>query len=198
MKNLNPLNRQMKFKRMTYKIKNRIQYPFIVFRNYLLVRKYPFLKPSCGWGIDMRNTPDYYKYHYEITWLDCLPKGWKKAFGKQICDELKDAIESNHLSNYKVLQVKEKYGTLRWYDEGGNKNTCNIIDKYEKISEKVCQLCGKPATHMSKGWIGYYCEDCIKYTSEENRIKIPRPKEDDKRDIFKKSTPYFDLVKEDE
>ena len=37
-----------------------------------------------------------------------------------------------------VCQAKEKFGGLRWYDEGGNEKTRDIIDKYEEISLHTC------------------------------------------------------------
>jgi len=133
-------------------------------RNYYLVKKYPFLKPQVGWGVDMEWKRSGYRYHYEETWLDGLPRGWRKAFGLKLCDDLKKALAncSYNTNDYKVHQVKEKFGYLCWYDEGGNNLTRSAIDKYVEMSSKVCQICGKPATHATVRWIGFYCEDCAK------------------------------------
>lgn len=145
-------------------------------RNYFLVKKYPFLKPSLGYGCDMHYHRSDYKYCYEETWLDCLPPGWRKTFGKQLCKEIKKAIDDNRLINYTVQQVKEKFGELCWYDEGGNKNTCEIVRKYEKLSRETCQICGKPATYMTHRWIGYYCEKCAKKFKDFNTPNVTRIK----------------------
>lgn len=133
-------------------------------RNFYLVKKYPFLKPSLGYGVDMCYHPEGYRYHYEETWLDGMPNGWRKAFGLKLCDDLKKALANccYNTNDYKVHQVKEKFGYLCWYDEGGNNLTKGVIDKYTVLSTTVCQSCGKPAEYVTHGWIGYYCGDCVK------------------------------------
>ena len=47
--------------------------------NMQLVEEYTFLKPLDA-GKD---------YDYSYTYLDDIPLGWKKAFGRQFCKELK-------------------------------------------------------------------------------------------------------------
>lgn len=155
-----------------YDLPRTFQYLYHLPRNYYLVKKYPFLKPSCGWGVDMEYCRPGYKYHYEETWLDGLPSGWRKVFGKQICDDLKAAIERGHLTNYAIRQVKEKYGTLCWYDEGGNNETRAIKEKYEILSEQICKCCGGPADYVTKGWIGFYCGHCVKNFKEGTYKKL--------------------------
>jgi hypothetical protein len=45
-----------------------------------------------------------------------------------MCEELKqELIKFNYLDNYEITQIKEKYGSLRWYDNG------NPIGKLELI-----------------------------------------------------------------
>lgn len=100
---------------------------------------------------------------YSWTWLDCIPKGWKTAFGEKLCQELKEALdEFNYTDRYIVSQVKEKYGFLHWYDNGIPKGcrAWDVIKKYENISYHTCCKCGKPATKISRGWICPYCDDC--------------------------------------
>lgn len=97
------------------------------------------------------------------TELDAMPDGWRKAFGIQMCKELKKALKQyNYLYKYRITQIKEKYGSLRWYSNG-SPNGCEypIINKYEDLSRRTCIVCGKPATKISKGWISPYCDNCI-------------------------------------
>ena len=75
-------------------------------RNKALVERYPFLLPRHEWSQEPLED-----YDYEFTNLDDIPKGWKKSFGIQMCEELRDIlIEGNYLDKYQVVQVKEKYG----------------------------------------------------------------------------------------
>ena len=52
--------------------------------NKQLVKKYPFLLPRNRWT---GKVPKEYDYSY--TELDDMPDGWRKAFGEQMCEEIK-------------------------------------------------------------------------------------------------------------
>ena len=98
------------------------------------------------------------------TELDAMDSGWRKAFGIQMCKEIKTELKKHKfLYKYRIVQIKEKFGGLRWYDAGIPKDSkiWDIVDKYTQISYKTCVVCGKPATKISKGWICPYCDDCI-------------------------------------
>jgi len=137
-----------RFRAKLYDIRSFFAYLFYRLpRNYYLIKRYPFLKSYQG---------------YESTWLDDMPVGWRKAFGLQICHEIQEVIDRDHITDYSISQVKEKFGGLRWYDNGGNQAIHDIIRKYEKISEKTCMICGRPAEYVTTGWIGCYCDKCIK------------------------------------
>lgn len=133
--------------------------------NKKLCEKYPFLT----WygnplyiGYTEEDGPD-----YSYTWEDELPEGWRKAFCPQMWDELKEILERhNYLDKFRFTQIKEKYGTLRLYNNGAPEEAYNEIedweDKYDRLSEKTCINCGKPAKYTSLGWISPWCEDCAK------------------------------------
>lgn len=98
----------------------------------------------------------------KFTELDAMDRGWRKAFGIQMCKEIKKALkEDNLLYKYRITQIKEKWGRLHWYDMYTTDKVRDIIDKYEKISFRTCIVCGEPATYLSKGWISPYCDNCI-------------------------------------
>ena len=85
-----------------------------------------------------------------------LPRGWQKAFGNQMYDELEKAAPEG----YKVGDVKEKWGMLDVFDWHGNDETDQIIKRYVELSKKTCIYCGKPATRTSLGWISPFCDRC--------------------------------------
>lgn len=105
-------------------------------------------------------------YNYEYTWLDDMPDGWRKAFGTQICFEIAKVLEKteNKDFEYHILQIKEKWGKLCWYDGGVPEDIYDelqtVIQKYEDLSEKTCALCGKKASTITDGWIIPVCDDC--------------------------------------
>lgn len=139
-----------------------------IFHNYFLVKRYPFLRPSCGWSVSMDYWPKGYKYRYEETWLDSIPEGWRNL-ALQLCEELKQIIKEDGLKNYAVHQTKEKWGVLNWYDEGGNARTFALKEKYEELSREVCLHCGKtPTTYATTKWVTYICDDCAKQLFDNN------------------------------
>lgn len=111
------------------------------------------------------------------TWneLEAMPNGWKKAFGLEMCKEIKQALlkdgGSKFLHTYRIMQIKEKWGSLCWYDTYSTKNVQNIIRKYENLSYKTCISCGKPAKYRTVGWVCPYCEDCAPIHNKLAEIK---------------------------
>ena len=100
------------------------------------------------------------------TELDALEPGWRKKFGIDICKEIKRSLLKHGgvkaLMRYRIVQIKEKFGGLRWYDNCSTKEIMDeIIPKYYRLSRETCIHCGKPAKYVSAGWISPYCEDCI-------------------------------------
>lgn len=159
--------------------------------NKKLIEKYPFLIPRNPFSgksiIDCAGPhgekgfwpgePDAHPaYDYEYTVLDEMPDGWRAAFGEQMCEELKEElIKENSLEKYRIIQIKEKYGYLRWYDNFGSEEHYNLIDKYERLSKRTCITCGAPAKWISKGWISPYCDECGKEIKfEDNFMEIER------------------------
>lgn len=150
--------------------------------NKELIERYPFLIPRNAWsGLYVE---DYNYDNPDFTLLDEVPEGWRIAFGEQMCEEIREELikaqERNpeggypdykedgkiipYLQGYFPVQIKEKYGELRWYDNGepSGSHIHEIINKYSLISQRVCLKCGKPATWISTGWISPWCDDCKK------------------------------------
>ena len=120
----------------------------------LFLHRYPFLRVKDS----------------EASCLDELPEGWRRAFGMEICREIKQALKrTNMFSEYTVLQTKEKFGALCWYDSGAPDEVSEIIEKYTEISKRVCVSCGKPATRITTGWICPFCDECLDTGPEEAR-----------------------------
>lgn len=127
-----------------------IRFPFLYIKEW----SYRSEKPEFGWKI--------WKYIPEFTWLDDMPEGWRKNFGIQMCRDIrKELIKNHYLFKYTVVQVKEKFGGLRWYDDGAPGRVHDIVEDYASKSYYICINCGKPATKYTTGWICPYCDDCI-------------------------------------
>lgn len=131
-------------------------------KNKALCKRYPFLIIR-----DWKDNP----IEEEYTYLDDMPIGWRRAFGIQMCEEIRQAlVKKNRLYTYRIEQIKEKFGGLRWYAYGGTPEIDRIIDKYEDISYRTCVCCGRPATKISLGWISPFCDKCAEKLS--NRVQF--------------------------
>ncbi len=68
-----------------------------------------------------------------------------------------------HDQTVEVLQVKEKFGGLRFYvRESQNPQTREVISKAESASYTTCDRCGAPGSiHNSSGnWVKTRCARC--------------------------------------
>lgn len=108
--------------------------------------------------------------------FDC-GEGWYNIIDK-MCSNIQNHIDWNNSQREKLLkenphnlkipdgveqvvaeQVKEKFGTLRFYYRGGNSYIRGIVDMAESMSSVTCETCGKPGTRGGKGWIHTACEE---------------------------------------
>jgi hypothetical protein len=63
-----------------------------------------------------------------------------------------------------VTQVKEKFGTLRFYYDGGDKEFDSWVGEAEKASAFVCEDCGRIGKLVSKnGWYRTLCSNCAEF-----------------------------------
>lgn len=60
----------------------------------------------------------------------------------------------------KIVQVKEKFGSLRIYRVGGDDYIVGIIDFAESLSAKFCEVCGeKGKLTKKKYWLKTLCDN---------------------------------------
>ena len=62
--------------------------------------------------------------------------------------------------NVEAVQVKEKFGGLRFYYNGGDDFIRGLAWMAEGISDCTCEECGSPGTKNDGGWIHTLCDDC--------------------------------------
>ncbi len=58
-----------------------------------------------------------------------------------------------------VHQIKEKFGGLRFYYEGGDATVDGMVRMAESWASRHCEECGKPGTSRSGGWIRTLCDE---------------------------------------
>ena len=57
-------------------------------------------------------------------------------------------------------QVKEKFGTMRFYYHGGDEFTEGVVSMLEAVSGITCEQCGNPGTLGGTGWLTTLCASC--------------------------------------
>jgi hypothetical protein len=58
-----------------------------------------------------------------------------------------------------VAQIKEKFGGLRFYYDGGDEKVDGMVRMAESWAALTCEECGKPGVMRSGGWIRTLCDE---------------------------------------
>lgn len=64
-------------------------------------------------------------------------------------------------SDFKILQIKEKFGGLRFYMHGSNPYIEGLVDMAEELAARTCEVTGKPGRLYRKpsGWLATLCPE---------------------------------------
>lgn len=132
-----------------------IRYPFIL-------SWVPFRNNDSSWRADNPS--------FSSTLLYGMPAGWRAAFGLEFAEDIRTLLDSSAepdtaFDSYRVEQIKEKYGTLRWYDGGVAsdifENMNDLNSSYEALSSRTCCDCGSfQDVRVDRGYIIPVCESC--------------------------------------
>lgn len=93
------------------------------------------------------------------NWADQAPTGWFKLFVSHL-PEIKAIIENEMTSDFEIICIKEKWGTLRIYTNETSESLEKVLRAIEHESEYTCIECGAPATCITEGWIVPLCNHC--------------------------------------
>ena len=58
-----------------------------------------------------------------------------------------------------VAQIKEKFGGLRFYYDGGDSAVAGMVTMAESWAAHTCEECGKPGKSRTGGWIRTLCDE---------------------------------------
>lgn len=58
-----------------------------------------------------------------------------------------------------AIQVKEKFGGLRFYYNGGDDFVQGVVHMAESMSYDTCEVCGAPGKPTRGGWIRTLCKE---------------------------------------
>ena len=136
----------------------------------LLCEKYP--KIFCDRDAPMTQTA--------MCWGFCVGDGWYDILDS-LCNNIQSHIDWSHKSyeaglkwnkehpnkqreirepvpQVVAVQVKEKFGGLRFYYEGGDEQIYGMVRMAESWAAKTCEECGSKGMLRGKGWLYTACD----------------------------------------
>ena len=116
------------------------------------------------------------RYNYMSTtamrWGFSCDDGWEPLI-RRLSEKL-ETWNNKHLNSPTVAtQVKEKFGTLRFYvshqgeiSKEDYRYLTNLINDAENESGVTCEKCGKPGKLRETGWLLTLCDECFEEWKE--------------------------------
>ena len=78
-----------------------------------------------------------------------------------LCGNLQADTNNNGKPQVVAVQVKEKFGGLRFYTDGGCDRAEGMIWMAEDLSYTICETCGNPGKLYTDAWRITICKDCL-------------------------------------
>jgi hypothetical protein len=83
--------------------------------------------------------------------------GWYNIIHR-LCTKI---VSVDSLDNFRFFQIKQKFGKLRVYADGGPREIYDFISMAEVESSKTCERCGSVSDVKQTGrWIETLCASC--------------------------------------
>ena len=100
--------------------------------------------------------------------------GWMDLIDT-LCSDIQNHCDQQSALGLEIQQVtadqiKEKFGTLRFYTSGGDDVTYSMISQAELKSSHICETCGAPGQLRGRGW---YYTACDAHTQPEDLAHKP-------------------------
>lgn len=105
--------------------------------------------------------------------------GWWPAL-EDAFNEITGILNTYQGLGFNAVQIKEKFGGLRFYYDCGRTEGSQLSDELlqearakidhavmeaERKASTACEICGQPGTRMGKHWIKNLCEEHKRYAS---------------------------------
>lgn len=128
-----------------------------------LVSKYPeIFRNRHG---DPRQTLMYFGFDCGDGWYDLIDL---------LCKAIQSYIDQNaECVQVVAAQVKEKFGSLRFYYNGGDEYVAGLVSFAEIMSIGICEFCGtnQNVTKRMEGWIRHLCSECARKEGKRKHLE---------------------------
>lgn len=86
--------------------------------------------------------------------------GWLPSI-ETFLEKVSVIVKEQKLEDFRIVQIKEKFGTLRIYVNEGTPEIYELIKETENKSGKTCEICGEEASLSREGgWFTTICPKC--------------------------------------
>lgn len=125
--------------------------------------------------LNVHKIKTYYLFRRKYLGFIVLPTWLRSTLNKLLelfFYKLKVCHCDNYDANYpRVVQVKEKFATLRYYMSASTDKMEDMIREAEQESAVTCEECGQPGVCRSGGWLKTLCDKCA--TEEDGSVRKP-------------------------
>ena len=100
-------------------------------------------------------------YPFQGFGIEC-GEGWNNILDK-LCTKIEKILDSDQQDlklHFYIIQIKEKFGGLRFYTSCHTDEIEKCIREAENESYKICEYCGKLGKYYSNGWHRTLCDKC--------------------------------------
>ena len=102
-----------------------------------------------------------------MCWGVCVNDGWFYLIDN-LCDCITSYCKDNQKEIPRAVQVKEKFGELRFYTHGYEDSAIGgMIWFAEHLSNSICEFCGstEDVFQTEDGWVETICKKCFEKRS---------------------------------
>ena len=101
--------------------------------------------------------------------------GWANIL-VQLCQNIQHHLDWKNrdgevITQVTIQQVKEKFGSLRFYYQGGDEYIHGLVSMAESMTGITCEECGNPGETRHGGWIRVLCNTCEADREERKLLK---------------------------
>jgi len=99
-----------------------------------------------------------------------ISDGWL-AIITSLLKSIKNDIMYNDMPEVKIIQIKQKFGGLRVYYDGGDDATRGMVTMAMAIAEETCEDCGSTEDiSQTSGYIRTLCTKCKNNHEVERKL----------------------------
>lgn len=90
-----------------------------------------------------------------------IQHGWYPLID-ELCQKIQENVDERKINQIRAIQVKQKFGSLRFYVNYHDEEISKYIQEAENKSMTICTRCSNNGTMRDcDGWYDILCNDCL-------------------------------------